>query len=74
MAMGLIDGLGDLRQVMREVYGKNIKFRVIDERRQWWRQRFGTDFNASRDDYSYELAGNLIAAIEERMIWNRVGL
>ncbi len=74
MAMGLIDGLGDLRHIMRDEYGDNVKFRIIDERRQWWRQRLGMDINSLRNDCSYELAGNLIAAIEERMIWTRFGL
>ena len=74
MAMGLIDGLGDLRQVMREVYGENVKLRIIDERQRWWRQRFGMNFNAPRDEFGYELAGNLIAAIEERVVWGRFGL
>ena len=74
MAMGLIDGLGELRQVMREKYGESVKFRIIDERQRWWRQRFGMNFNAPRDKFGYELAGTLIADIEERLVWGRFGL
>ena len=73
VAMGLIDELGDLRQVMRKIHGENVKLRIIDERRQWWRQRFSMSINALRDDRGYELTDNFIAAIEERMIWNRFG-
>ena len=74
MAMGLIDGLGELRQVMREKYGESVKLRIIDERQRWWRQRLGMDFNAPRDNFGYELAGTLIADIEERLAWSRFGL
>lgn len=80
LEMGLIDGLGDLRTVMRETHGEEVRFRVMDERRPWWRRRFGMDA-AERwsgigigADAGGELTSGLIAALEERIIWNRFGL
>ncbi len=76
LEMGLIDGLGDLRGVMRDIHGEEVRFRVMDERRPWWRKRFG--MNASGHwlsaDMGGDLSSGLIAAVEERLIWNRFGL
>jgi signal peptide peptidase SppA len=37
--LGLIDGLGDLRQIMRARFGPEIRLRVFGARRPWWRRR-----------------------------------
>ena len=74
MDMGLIDDLGDVREVMHHLFGEKVKFRIIDERRSWWRQRFSAKRNVADSDLGYEYTGSLIAAIEDRMIWNRFGL
>ena len=72
--MGLIDGLGDLREVMRDLYGEDVRLRVVDERLPWWKRRFGMSFGERGEDWRHNLAGSLITAVEERMIWNRFGL
>ncbi len=74
MEMGLIDDLGDLREVMQRLHGEKVKIRIIDERRSWWRQFFSAKFNVADGNSGYEYTGSLIAAIEDRMIWNRFGL
>lgn len=76
LELGLIDGLGDLRSVMREKFGKTVKFRNFDERRSWWQRRFSLsapDAGIS-ESMSLNLADNLLAAVEERLWWNRFGL
>jgi len=76
LEMGLIDGLGDLRQVMREKYSDDVRFRLVDDRRPWWRRRFqGAELAGwRRSDAGADLADGLIAAVEERLLWNRFGL
>jgi signal peptide peptidase SppA len=70
--MGLIDGLGDIRSVMRDRYGENVKLRVVGERRGLLRRlRFG---GTSEAPGGTDWAGQMVAAVEERMIWNRFGL
>lgn len=70
--LGLIDGLGDLRAVMRARYGDKVKLRVVGERRGLFgRLRFGATFDGPGGT---DWAGQAVAAIEERMIWNRFGL
>ena len=67
--MGLVDGLGDMRSVMRERYGENVKLRLIGGRRGLLRRlRFGgTDIDG-------DIAARAVSAVEERLIWNRFGL
>ena len=37
--LGLIDGLGDLRTVMRGRFGEKVKLRLVQGDRRWWRGR-----------------------------------
>ena len=64
--LGLIDGLGDLRSVMRELYGAKVNLKVVDAPRRFGLQRF----LGSRNGY-FEQA---LAAVEERLSWGRFGL
>ena len=64
--LGLIDGLGDLRSVMRELYGAKVNLKVVDAPRRFGLQRI----LGSRNGY-FEQA---LAAVEERLSWGRFGL
>jgi len=64
--LGLIDALGDLRAVMRARLGERVRFKVMGDERGWLRRRLGRGGDA--------WAGNLIAAVEERLWWGRYGL
>lgn len=68
LELGLVDGLGDLRTVMRDRYGKEVAFRFYGEAKPLWR-RLGFAGAAAPD-----LARSIIAAVEERSMWNRFGL
>ena len=39
LALGLVDGLGDLRTVMREKFGEKVRLKLIGDGRRWWRRR-----------------------------------
>jgi signal peptide peptidase SppA len=67
--LGLVDGLGDLRSVMRARFGDRVRFRAVDGDRRWWRARLGVK---SADPLA--LGEGVIAAIEERLTWSRYGL
>ncbi len=74
LELGLIDGIGDMRGVLREHYGEKLKLRLIGPRKSWWRKRSGLagfSFPAAEPG---DWAGAAIAAVEERLIWNRFGL
>ncbi|MEQ8695518.1 MAG: S49 family peptidase [Bauldia litoralis] len=74
--LGLIDGLGDLRTVVRDRFGDKVKFRVIGQQRGWLRRKFGlrtTDFGGM-PDLGGSFASGLLATMEERAWWARLGL
>lgn len=81
--MGLVDGLSDIRTVLRARYGKKVRFRVFEpvrRQRSIWRLGFGSaaqgvsatlDGNGAALD---ALAGGMMHALEERAWWSRLGL
>ena len=71
LEMGLIDGIGDLRAVMRGRFGEDVRFRTLDDRRPWWRRRVGV---AGGSTATPGWPAELIAAVEERLVWSRFGL
>jgi signal peptide peptidase SppA len=69
---GLIDGIGELRGVMRERFGEKVRLRLVEPpgRRRWLPSlplRFG------RSDPA-DLVADLLATVEERLVWSRFGL
>ncbi len=71
LELGLIDGIGDLRSVMRERYGDKVKLVPVREGKGWLRRRLRTDTHGGDPGL---WADGALAAIEERMIWGRFGL
>ncbi len=71
LELGLVDGLGELRQVMRERYGDKVRLRRFDGERRWWRRGFGLNMELPEPR---DWASGLLAAVEERSFWARFGL
>jgi signal peptide peptidase SppA len=72
LARGLIDGIGDLRSVMRARFGDNVRLVPVatERRRRWWlprRQRF-----VERELWTP--IADLIGWLEARALWARFGL
>ena len=74
LELGLIDGIGDMRAVMRERYGDKVKFKAVQQRRPWWRWRASSAAAWPAPGDGGTWAGELLAAVEERLFWNRFGL
>ena len=74
LEMGLIDGIGDLRSVMRAKFGDKVKLKSVAKRQSFLRRRFGSGVGMSGAPEPGGWATAAIAAIEERLIWNRFGL
>ena len=73
LELGLIDGIGELRHVMRERYGDKVRLKVIEGPKAWWRR----GMQRGLDEYLPDVGGlpsGLIAAVEERTLWSRYGL
>ena len=79
--LGLIDGVGEMRGVLRGRYGDKVVTRRVDAPRPWWRRRLGQG-EATAPGASWQTPrpapqdwiGGLIAAVEERALWSRFGL
>lgn len=76
LAHGLIDGIGELRGVMRARYGDKVNLRLVDSEKRrfslnlpFLARRYG-EFAGSPGD----IAADLLATVEERLHWGRFGL
>jgi signal peptide peptidase SppA len=68
---GLIDGIGEARQVLRQRFGETVQLRnLAPERRRFSWFNF---LRPRRSDLG-DLAADLMSRIEERLVWSRFGL
>jgi len=68
--LGLVDGIGNLRDILRAKYGKQVVTRLIAPPTSWLGRRaagVGAETNL-------DWAATLITAIEARALWSRYGL
>ena len=76
LELGLIDGLTDLRTKMREIYGEEVRFKLVTPSTSWFRRRRGIFTQDSGFDFGFSpggFAADLISAIEARALWSRFG-
>jgi signal peptide peptidase SppA len=72
VALGLADRVGDLRTVLRERYGRNVRFRLFStERGLFWRRGMGGGLGSA---FGAALAERLVTDLEERALWDRYRL
>ena len=80
LELGLIDGFGEIRGVMRARYGDGVKLRVVGGRTSLLRRLMrGSDVPLSAGrldpaDLASDLAAGIVAAVEDRLLWSRYGL
>jgi signal peptide peptidase SppA len=68
VTVGLVDGLGDVRSIVRQRFGKEAKLRPLGRQRSWLQRRLGIESAAEA------LVMGAGGAIEERAMWARYGL
>ncbi len=71
LTRGLVDGIGDLRGILRDRFGDKVRLRVVEERPRGFRLRLPGLGAASGP---LDLGMDLLAAVEERAAWSRFGL
>ncbi len=73
--LGLADRVGDLRTVLRETYGEKVRVLPIPTAKRGWLRRLGGGSGAALSGVDATgLVERAIAAVEERLLWNRFGL
>ena len=72
LARGLIDGIGDLRTVMRERFGNRVKLIPIaaTTRRRWWLPRL----RPATEREAWSPVADFLYWLEARALWARFGL
>jgi len=74
---GLIDGLSDVRSKMRELFGDDVRFKLVAPSTSWFRRKRSVFIGRGGFDFSLwpdGLAADVISAIEARALWSRFGL
>ena len=72
VSLGLVDGLGDLRAVMREKFGDKVRLPVMTEPKGWLQRRMGMRLSALSAPADW--IPSLMGALDERAHWSRFGL
>ena len=78
LKLGLIDALGDMRAVMREKFGEEVKLKLFSAERGWLRRKLAGTGPAAPDSAPLALpagwADELVSTLEARALWGRYGL
>jgi serine protease SohB len=76
LELGLVDGIGDVRSVLRQRYGDTVMTPLVSAERGFLGRRLrGVGAHALEDLWtSPGLAEDLVSALETRAIWARYGL
>lgn len=64
--LGLVDGFGDVRSILKARYGEDVRMPLIQPPGPFFRRRPG--------GFSAAAAHGALAAVEERLLWGRFGL
>jgi ClpP class serine protease len=78
LELGLVDGLGDMRSVLKDRFGARTRLKLISQPRGLFGRRalfgMGGGEGLSAEGFAERAAAGLLAAIEDRALWNRFGL
>ena len=74
--LGLIEGLGDMRSVMRERFGVKVRLKPVGGPGPWWRRRsaFSEGWRGPVAIGGGPWSDDLLATVEQRALWSRFGL
>ena len=64
--LGLVDGLGNMEDVIQEKFGKKVLIKKYDKPESWLKKKLSN--NISNE------FGSLIDELESRSLWNKFGL
>ena len=76
LARGLVDGIGDLRSVMRARFGDKVRLVPIlaGRRRRWWMARLRPGIEGEPHGPVAAAFAEILDWLEARALWARFGL
>jgi serine protease SohB len=74
LELGLIDGLGDMRQELKRRYGDKTKLELVSTSRSLFGKKTPSIALPGLDDIAAGLASGLAEVAEEKALWGRYGL
>lgn len=72
--LGLVDGLGDVRSILKARYGEDVVLKLVQAPSGFLRRRPSGFAGALAREAALEAALGAAAAVEERALWARLGL
>ena len=66
LKLGLIDGIGNAEQILREKFGENISIKKLEKPKSFLAKKLSSSLNSQVD--------NIASIIEERALWQKFGL
>ena len=66
MKLGLIDGIGNAEQILREKFGEDIVIKNLEKQKSFIAKKLSSSIDNQID--------NLASVIEERALWQKFGL
>ncbi len=78
--LGLIDGIGEVRQVMRDRFGDKVRLKVVPHSKGGLLSRlrklpsFSSLWRASATSSEHSLSEDVLSTLEARALWQRFGL
>ena len=66
MKLGLIDGIGNAEQILREKFGQDIIIKKLEKQKSFIAKKLSSSVDNQID--------NIVSLIEERALWQRFGL
>lgn len=70
LELGLVDGLGHIRPILRERFGKDVRLRVVGEKRGFLKRLLPRGAESRLAD---ALVDAMMSGVEERVWWTRYG-
>lgn len=74
LELGLIDGLGDMRQELKKRYGTRTKLELVTPARGLFGRRIPGISSASLEGIASGFAAGLVETAEDKALWGRYGL
>lgn len=73
-ALGLVDGIGDVRTIMREKFGTDVRLRLIEPQKRFSLRSLAASRAHTHAGSREEMLDGLIGVLEARALWSRFGL